>query len=61
MKKILYMLIGIAMLASCSAKKSDSKVITVTIEPLRFFVEQIAGDEAEVVTLVPNGSSPETY
>ncbi|MGM9698710.1 MAG: metal ABC transporter solute-binding protein, Zn/Mn family [Prevotella sp.] len=61
MKKILYMLMGIAMLASCSAKKGDSKVITVTIEPLRYFVEQIAGDKAEVVTLVPNGSSPETY
>lgn len=61
MKKILYMLMGIAMLASCSAKKGDSKVITVTIEPLRFFVEQIAGNQAEVVTLVPNGSSPETY
>ena len=36
-------------------------VITVSIEPLRYFVEQIAGDRYRVATLVPSGSSPETY
>lgn len=35
--------------------------ITVTIEPLRFFTETIAGDRFEVKSMVPGGSSPETY
>lgn len=35
--------------------------ITVSIEPLRFIAEEIAGDYFEVTTLVPKGSSPETY
>jgi len=33
----------------------------VTIEPLRYFTEEIAGNKFDVVTMVPNGSSPETY
>ena len=36
-------------------------MITVTIEPLRYFTEAIAGDEFTVVSMVPKGSSPETY
>lgn len=40
---------------------SEEKQITVSIEPLRFLVEEIAGDYFEVTTLVPKGSSPETY
>lgn len=36
-------------------------MITVTIEPLRYFTEQIAGNKFDVATMVPNGSSPETY
>ena len=46
---------------SCNDNKTEKTVITVSIEPLRYFVEQIAGDRAEVVSLVPKGSSPETY
>ena len=36
-------------------------VITVSIEPLRYIAERIAGDDYKVTTLVPKGSSPETY
>ncbi len=35
--------------------------MTVTIEPQRFFLEQIVGDRFTVNTLVPPGGSPETY
>lgn len=49
------------LLLSCGGKRDDSRVITVTIEPLRYFAEQLVGDRAEVTTLVPKGSSPETY
>lgn len=36
-------------------------LLTVTIEPLRYFTEAIAGNRFQVVSLVPKGSSPETY
>lgn len=53
------------LLASCNAgktKHNDGKpVITVTIEPQRYFTEAIAGDKFDVVSIVPKGSSPETY
>lgn len=52
--------------ASCTQKggapDADTKhVITVTLEPLRYFAEQIAGEHFRVVSMVPEGSSPETY
>ncbi len=52
-------------LASCKAGKSsqdnEKPVIAVTIEPQRYFTEAIAGDKFDVVSIVPKGSSPETY
>ena len=49
-------------LFSCSSAKNDNaNKITVSIEPLRYLTEQIVGDRFEVVTMVPQGSSPETY
>lgn len=39
----------------------DKPVLAVSIEPLRYFVEQIAGDRYRVVSVVPVGFSPETY
>jgi len=42
-------------------KKTEERIITVTIEPQRYFTEAIAGDYFTVVSMVPKGSSPETY
>lgn len=42
-------------------KTNDKPVITVTMEPQRYFTETIAGDRFDVVSMVPKGSSPETY
>ena len=39
----------------------QGRTVTVTIEPLRYFTEQIAGNRAKVVTMVPSGGNPETY
>ena len=68
MKKFCFLLLIATLLFSCkqegqqNKKKNDDKpVITVTIEPLRYFTEAIAGDEFTVVSMVPKGSSPETY
>lgn len=48
---------------SCAgvSKAPEKPTVVVSIEPLRYFVEAIAGEHYEVVTLVPPGSSPETY
>ena len=61
----------ICMLASCkngnsynNGKKdldTNKPTVTVTIEPFRYFVEQIAGNDVNVNVMVPAGSSPETY
>ncbi|MDO4949294.1 MAG: zinc ABC transporter substrate-binding protein [Bacteroidales bacterium] len=40
---------------------STSPTVTVSIEPLRYFVENIAGNHFKVVSFVPEGTSPETY
>lgn len=68
MKKILFLLLAAALTAACKPGSKqgnhggDGKpVITVTLEPLRYFTEAIAGDRFTVVSMVPKGSSPETY
>ncbi len=44
------------------ASTSETKpTVVVSIEPYRYFTEQIAGDKVKVVTLVPRGASPESY
>lgn len=52
----------LSILVACTpSKKEDKRIITVTIEPLKYFTEQIAGDKFKVETMVPQGSNPETY
>lgn len=48
-------------LASCGEALTGGQRLTVSIEPLRYFVENVAGDKFVVTTLVPTGASPETY
>jgi zinc transport system substrate-binding protein len=63
MKIYLYFLLTL-LLAACGSKQQtegEKPVITVSIEPLRYFTEAIAGDRFRVISLVPEGSSPETY
>lgn len=49
-------------LVSCGQQtKEQTPTIMVTIEPLRYFTEAIVGDLFEVISMVPNGTSPETY
>ncbi|MBQ8442060.1 MAG: zinc ABC transporter substrate-binding protein [Bacteroides sp.] len=62
MKKLFYILI-ILVFCACgnTSQKNEKPIITVTLEPLRYFTEAIAGDYYQVVSMVPKGSSPETY
>ncbi|AHB13340.1 metal ABC transporter solute-binding protein, Zn/Mn family [Dehalococcoides mccartyi] len=51
------------LLAGCQEESSsaDKLKIAVSIVPLKEFTQQIAGDKAEVVLMVPPGAEPHTY
>lgn len=57
----LFLLLLPFLLGSCRDVIRDRPIITVSIEPLRYFVQGIVGDKFQVNTLVPAGVSPETY
>ena len=60
MKKFVYLLILI--LFACQAKnKETSNIVSVSILPQKYFVDQITGDLVHVNVLVPPGSSPHNY
>lgn len=62
MKKIIPLL-ALCLLCACAGTtpQSAKPTITVTLEPLRYFAEAIAGPHYQVVSMVPKGSSPESY
>ena len=54
----------VAMCVSCAghgARSVANKQIVVTIPPLAGLVEDIVGDDFQVVTLLPSGATPESY
>ena len=58
------LMLGTTALIGCTPSTSRHKekpTITVSIEPLRYFTEGIAGDRFAVNTMLPAGASPETY
>ncbi len=64
-KYYLFILFPILLFACQMGNKKETSgqkaVLTVTIEPQRYFLEQIVGDAFKINTLVPPGTSPETY
>lgn len=63
MKKILFptVFISILLLSTCTTSQKQEQILTVSIEPQRYFLEQIVGDKFIVNTLVPSETSPEAY
>ena len=59
-KKIALVLIA-GLLLSCSNKVQQENIITVTIEPQRYFAEQLVDSLFHFECMVPSGTSPETY
>lgn len=60
MKK--YLSILILLLAACQSKPKDGRdLVSVSILPQKYFVDQIAGNLLQVNVLVPPGSSPHNY
>lgn len=57
-----FVLVSIAILLfSCNRTDTSAKILSVTIEPQRYFAEQLVDSLFEVRTVVPTGTSPETY
>ena len=49
-------------ITACGEKRqTQNKIVSVTIEPQRYFAEQIAGDKLTIHCVVPSGQSPESY
>lgn len=63
MKRSLILITLLMLLAlGCTKHESSQKpVISVSLAPQKYFLEQILGDIAEIHVLVPSGSNPEHY
>ncbi|MDR2815882.1 MAG: zinc ABC transporter substrate-binding protein [Proteiniphilum sp.] len=66
MQKYLYIIVLLLPALACgsgtkSGNAGEKSVLTVTIEPQRYFLDRIVGDAFTINTLVPSGTSPETY
>ena len=59
--RYIFLLIFPLVLMGCHDVVDTRPVLTVSIEPLRYFVQAIGGDNFQINTLVPAGASPETY
>jgi len=59
---VLGILIAMSM-GSCrqGTDESNKTIISVSIQPQKYFIERIAGEEVEVNVLIPPGASPATY
>lgn len=51
----------LAAVMACSTKTNERPVITVSIQPQKFLLEQIVGDKIDVRCLLANGGNPESY
>ena len=62
MKRLLFLLLVMVIL-SCWRRGNEpgSRIITVSIAPFKYFVEQIAGNNFRVNVMVPAGSNPHIY
>lgn len=63
MKQILTPLVLITLLLSCQPKgeSGEKPMLSVSILPQKYFVEQLAGELVDVNVLIPPGASPATY
>lgn len=60
-KLVLITLLGFTTFVSCNFSKTEKeKVLTVTIEPQKYFLESIVGNHYKVECLVASGANPES-
>lgn len=63
MKNLVLVLWIFMLIASCNpaGESPDKPLISVSIIPQKYFIEQLAGDLVDVNVLIPPGASPATY
>lgn len=65
--KIFVIFFGILIMAESCGKRSDSTetdqrlMLTVSIPPQKYFIEQIAGEKFKINVMIPPGANPVTY
>lgn len=58
---LLLILAPLILCTACYVEHTVEPILYVSIEPLRYVTEALAGDRYEVRTLTPKGANPETY
>jgi len=61
---VMILILILTMLSACgqsTVQSNDKPTVAVSIVPQSTFVKEVAGDRVNVVTMIPPGSSPETY
>ncbi|MCM1076157.1 MAG: zinc ABC transporter substrate-binding protein [Bacteroides sp.] len=53
--------VWLGLLAACTGVENDKPIVSVSIEPQKYLLEQITGDKVEIRTLIANGANPETF
>lgn len=48
-------------ITGCAGGPAEQRIVTVSIEPQRYLLEQITGDKVQVRSLLTEGANPETY
>jgi zinc transport system substrate-binding protein len=61
MKRIASFLILVLIISCGRRNETGSKIISVSIGPFKYFVEEIAGNNFEINVMVPPGSNPHIY
>lgn len=59
--KMVMLIFAGAALSSCSQSESREAVVSVSIAPLKYFVDQLTNNSLEVNVMVPQGASHGTY
>lgn len=58
---LLSSLLFVLIYTSCKPSAKTEKIITMTIEPQRYFASLIGGENFEYKVMIPDGQNPETY
>lgn len=55
------LLLAVVLLSGCSSDRERREALAVSIAPQQYLLGRIAGNDFDIVTLLPPGSDPETY
>ena len=59
--KHIFLVISSILFIACGGNVSQKPVVTVSLQPQKYFLEKIVGDKIDVKCLLDSGGNPETY